>query len=175
MHIVAGTRCGHLLRVTIFASGLERVTWSAETIGVAPVEVYPCSGPFDGTTAALMCCDNNLSIMMDFSAKSGTFRKKHYIWLTDANDASMSPPAVHSVANLSLNLSGYPGHMSLMIQVGSRLLLAEIWPHVGPVPRSIPVGGTPTRIIYSYTSGCMTRTAGHLPSFLLRRRTGGSS
>ncbi len=155
MHIVAGTRCGHLLRVTIFASGLERVTWSAETIGVAPVEVYPCSGPFDGTTAALMCCDNNLSIMMDFSAKSGTFRKKHYIWLTDANDASMSPPAVHSVASLSLNLSGYPGHMSLMIQAGSRLLLAEIWPHVGPVPRSIPVGGTPTRIIYSHTWNCL--------------------
>ncbi|KAJ6444241.1 thermotolerance protein [Purpureocillium lavendulum] len=135
-----------------------RQSWAfalEKTMGVAPVEVFPCSGPFDGTEAALMCCDNNLTMMTGLSPRSGTFRKKQSILLTDANDASMSPPVVHSVASLAWNISGYPGHMSLMVQAGSRLLLAEIWPHVGPVPRSIPIGGTPTRLIFSHTWNCL--------------------
>lgn len=68
---------------------------------------------------------------------------------------SMPSPPAHSVCSLRHNISGYAGHMSLMVQAGSRLLLVDIWPRVGLVPRSIPVGGTPTRIIYSQTWNCL--------------------
>ncbi|KAF9784811.1 hypothetical protein IL306_007084, partial [Fusarium sp. DS 682] len=41
--------------------------------------------------------------------------------------------------------------MSVLLLSGTRVLLVDIWPHVGPVPRSIPLDGTPTRVIYSQT------------------------
>ncbi|KND90349.1 hypothetical protein TOPH_05044 [Tolypocladium ophioglossoides CBS 100239] len=151
----AGTRCGHLLNVKVTGRDPERITWVVETIGVSPVEVFAAAGPFEGGTAALMCCDDNLVMMTEFSPRVGKFQRKQFVWLTDANDASMPSPPAHSVCSMSHNLSGYAGHMSLMVQAGSRLLLASIWPHVGLVPRSIPVEGTPTRIIYSQTRNCL--------------------
>lgn len=155
VYVVAGTRCGRLLNIKITGQGPGGVSWAAETVGVAPVEVFPC-GQFDGASAALMCCDNNLVMMTGFSPQGGgLFAKKHTIWLTDANDASMAPPPVHSAYSLSGKLSAYSGHLSLMMQAGSRLLLAEIWPQVGPVPRSVSMDGTPTRIMYSETWGCL--------------------
>ncbi|KJZ78093.1 hypothetical protein HIM_02730 [Hirsutella minnesotensis 3608] len=153
--LVAGTRCGNLLSITFAAENPVKMTWSAEQIGIAPVELFPTSEPFNGTAAALLCCDNSLIMMTNFSTEDGKFHGKHFIWLTDAKDASMPSPPVHSVCSLTHSISEYPGHMSLMAQAGSRLLLAEIWPHVGLVPRSIPVGGTPTRIIHSQTWNCL--------------------
>ncbi|KYK59685.1 thermotolerance protein [Drechmeria coniospora] len=155
VHIAAGTRCGHLLNIKLPGQESEEITWTAETIGLAPVEVSLASSSFNGTGTALMCCDNALTVMTDFSKRDGKFRRKHAVWLTDANDASMPSPPVHSVCSLKRNLSRYSGHLSLMVQAGSRLLLAETWPHVGLVPRSIPIEGTPTRIIYSQTWDCL--------------------
>lgn len=154
-YFIAGTRCGHLLNIKVAGRDPERITWVVETIGVSPVEVFAAAGPFDGSMAALMCCDNNLVMMTEFSPRVGKFKRKQLVWLTDANDASMPSPPTHSVCSMRHNLSGYASHMSLMVQAGSRLLLAEIWPHVGLVPRSIPVEGTPTRIIYSQTWNCL--------------------
>lgn len=154
-YFVAGTRCGHLLHIKTRNQGAERLTWEVETIGLAPVEVFPASKSLNETTAVFLCCDNALVLMTDFSLEDDKFHGKHYVWLTDANDLSMPSPPVHSVCGLRYNIPGSPGHMSLMVQAGSRLLVAEIWPHVGPVPRSIPVHGTPTRIIYSQTWNCL--------------------
>lgn len=152
---MAGTRCGHLLNMRVTDRGSSRITWGVETIGVAPVDVFPCSDSFDGGTAALMCCDHNLIMMTDLSMSEGKFRRKHVIYLTDANDASMSSPPVHSARCLDQSLSAYAGHLTLMVQTGSRLLIAEIWPHIGLIPRAISVEGTPTRIIYSATWNCL--------------------
>lgn len=154
-HFVAGTRCGHLLNIRITDQGAERIAWAVETIGLAPVEVFPASEPFNGTSAVLLCCDSALIMMTDLSRDDGKFYGKHLVWFTDANDVSMPSPLVHSVCSLRHNISASPGHMSLMAQAGSRLLVAEIWPHVGLVPRSIMVQGTPTRIIYSQTWNCL--------------------
>ena len=154
-HLIAGTRCGHLLNMKVTDRDPERISWVVETIGVSPVEVFPAADHFDGDNAALLCCDNSLVMMTAFSPRLGKFQRKQFVWLTDANDASMPSPPTHSVCSMRHNLSGYAGHMSLMIQAGSRLLLAEIWPHVGLVPRCLPVEGTPTRIIYSQTWNCL--------------------
>lgn len=154
-YFVAGTRCGHLLSIRITDQGAERITWTAETIGLAPAEVFPASDPFNGTAAVLLCCDNALIMMKELSSYDGKFHRKHFVWLTDANDVSMPSPPVHSASTLRHNISGSAGHMYLMAQTGSRLLVAEVWPHVGLVPRSISVEGTPTRIIYSQTWSCL--------------------
>lgn len=122
---------------------------------MAPVDVFPTHGPFDGGIAAMTCCDNNLTMMSNFSALDLKFRQKNFIWLTDSNDASMPSPPVHSAFGLGLSLSGYTGHMSLMLLAGSRLLIADVWPHFSLVPRCLPLDGTPTRVIFSQTWNCL--------------------
>lgn len=67
----------------------------------------------------------------------------------------MPSPPIHSIHRIPQNLSGQDGHTSLLILAGSRLLLADFGPHIGNVPRPIPIQGTPTRIIFSQTLNCL--------------------
>lgn len=124
-------------------------------MGVAPVDVFPTHGLFDGGTATMVTCDNNLAMMSCFSELNLRFKKKTSIWLTDSNDASMASPPVHSAFGLGLSLSGYVGHMSLMLLAGSRLLFADIWPHFALIPRCLPLNGSPTRVTFSQTWNCL--------------------
>ncbi|PNP57301.1 hypothetical protein FNYG_15258 [Fusarium nygamai] len=89
--------------------------------------------------------------MTDFSPNGSRFKTKTRIWATDSNEPSMPSPPVHAAFCLQDSLSGYERHMSLMLLSETRVLLVDIWPHVGPVPRSILLGGTPMRVIYSQT------------------------
>ncbi|CAM1511135.1 Fc.00g086480.m01.CDS01 [Cosmosporella sp. VM-42] len=153
--IVYGTRSGHLVTSRVPDEGPEQISFSVERLGMAPTNVFLVSSPFDGKITAFVCCDNNLVLLTDFSQRSTTFKTKNFVWPTDVNDPSMPSPPIHSVYCLQDSLSGYRGHMSLMLLAGSRILLADIWPYVGPVPRSIPLDGTPMRVIFSQTWKCL--------------------
>jgi hypothetical protein len=153
--LIAGTRCGHLLTLKISDQTSKQITWNSEAMGVAPVDVFPTQGTFDGGVAAMACCDNNLIMMSNFSFPKLRFHKKNFVWLTDSNDPSMPSPSVHSAFDLGFSLSGYSGHMSLMLLAGSRLLFADIWPHFSLVPRCLPLNGTPTRVIFSQAWNCL--------------------
>ncbi|QUC16709.1 uncharacterized protein UV8b_00950 [Ustilaginoidea virens] len=151
----AGTRCGHLLTLRISFGKSTSVAWSREVMGVAPVDVYPTHGPFADGAAALACCDSNLVMMSRYSETDFRFATKSFVWLTDSNDASIPSPPVHSAFSLGNKLSADPSHLSLMLLVGTRVLLADIWPHYSLVPRCLPLNGTPTRIIYSQAWNCL--------------------
>ncbi|RDA85606.1 hypothetical protein CP532_0890 [Ophiocordyceps camponoti-leonardi (nom. inval.)] len=155
VHLVAGTKCGYLLMVKISAQESEPISLVTEAIAATPVEVFSTWEGFQGTAAALVCCDNALIMMNDFCPRERRFRAKQHVWLTDASDGSVPSPAIHSVCSLRRNIFGSPGHLSLMAQAKSELLLAEIWPDVGLVPRSIGLEGSPTRVIYSNTWECL--------------------
>ncbi|KAF5025461.1 hypothetical protein F66182_2437 [Fusarium sp. NRRL 66182] len=144
-----GTRSGHLVTIQLSGEHIEHGSFAVEQLGISPASVFAASGPFGGSPALFACCDNNLSIAKDFSARSTKFQTRNQIWATDSNDPSMPSPPIHSVFCLESSLSGYDRHMSLMLLAGTRILLVDIWPHVGPVPRSIPLDGTPMRVIYS--------------------------
>ncbi|CAF3504022.1 unnamed protein product [Fusarium graminearum] len=146
--LVFGTRTGHIVTVEL-EGGLEHSSFAIEQLGLSPANVFATSGRFDGSHAALVCCDNNLSIVTDFSTRTTKFHTKSPIWATDSNEQSMPSPPIHSAFCLEDSLAGYNRHMSLMLLAGTRILLVDIWPHVGPVPRSIPLDGTPMRLIYS--------------------------
>lgn len=94
-------------------------------------------------------------MMSDFSQHYCKFSRMHYVWPTDSNDPSMPSPTIHSIAALQQNLSNNSDHMSLMILAGSRMLVADIRSQASHVPRSIPLGGTPSRIIFSQTLNCL--------------------
>ncbi|KAH7178438.1 mono-functional DNA-alkylating methyl methanesulfonate N-term-domain-containing protein [Fusarium sp. MPI-SDFR-AT-0072] len=149
--LVLGTRSGHLVTILIPGEDIAHYSLSIEQIGISPTNVFPASSLFDGKHAFFTCCDNSLSIMTDFSPKGSRFKTKTRIWATDSNEPSMSSPPVHAAFCLEGSLSGYQRHMSLMLLSGTRVLLVDIWPHVGPVPRSILLGGTPMRVIFSQT------------------------
>ncbi|RBA13929.1 hypothetical protein FPRO05_02721 [Fusarium proliferatum] len=149
--LVLGTRSGHLVTILIPGDDIAHYSLSIEQIGISPTNVFPASSLFDGKQAFFTCCDNSLSIMTDFSPTGSRFKTKTRIWATDSNEPSMSSPPVHAAFGLQGSLSGYERHMSLMLLSGTRVLLVDIWPHVGPVPRNIPLGGTPMRVIYSQT------------------------
>ncbi|KAG6093599.1 hypothetical protein E4U30_004188 [Claviceps sp. LM220 group G6] len=152
---VAGTRCGHLLTIRLCVKELQPISWKSEVMGVAPVDVFPMHGPFDGVTAALACVDNNLVMMTQFSETHLHFQSKNYVWLTDSNNPSMPSPRVHSAFSLGLSLSGHAGHTSIMVLADSGLLFADLSPHYALVPRCIPLHGTPTRVIYSHAWNCL--------------------
>jgi hypothetical protein len=147
--LLLGTRTGHLVTVHLSEDGLEHSSFTVEQIGFSPTNVFGASGPFDGSHAAFVCCDNILSVMTGFSGTTTKFHTKNQIWATDSNEQSMPSPPIHSAFCLEHSLSGYHRHMSLMLLSGTRILLVDIWPHVGPVPRCIPLDGTPMRVIYS--------------------------
>ncbi|KAG5800790.1 hypothetical protein H9Q69_000137 [Fusarium xylarioides] len=149
--LVLGTRSGHLVTILIPGEDISHYSLSIEQIGISPTNVFPASGLFDGKHAFFTCCDNNLSILTDFSPNGSRFKTKTRIWATDSNEPSMSSPPVHAAFCLQVSLSGYERHMSLMLLSGTRVLFVDIWPHVGPVPRNILLGGTPMRVIYSQT------------------------
>ncbi|PHH83522.1 hypothetical protein CDD83_2975 [Cordyceps sp. RAO-2017] len=154
--LATGTRCGYIVNVKITTGQqAEPIMLASQKIGTGGVEVSLASGTLNGATAVLACCDNALIMMTDFSWQDGMFHGTDAVWLTDANDVSMPSPLVHSACSLTHSLSGFSGYVPVMALAGSRLLLAEIWPHVGLVPRSISIEGTPTRVIYSQTWNCL--------------------
>lgn len=153
--LVCGTRSGHLVTSKIPMEGSKLTTFDVERLGTAPCNVFSAPGPFNGKVAAFACCDNNLFLLTDFAQGGNVFKTKNLIIPTDANNASMPLPLIHSVYGLRRSLYGHPGHMSLMLLAGSRILLADIWPHVGPVPRTIPLDGTPLRMFFSRTWRCL--------------------
>ncbi|KAM0354077.1 hypothetical protein ACHAPU_001112 [Fusarium lateritium] len=149
--LVLGTRSGHLVTMQISGEGIDQDSIGSEQLSLSPTTVFAASGPFDGSHAFFACFDNTLSIVKDFSPRTNKFQSKNRIWATDFNDPSMLSPPIHSAFCLENSLSGYPRHMSLMLLAGTRIFLVDIWPHIGPVPRSIPLEGTPMRVIYSQT------------------------
>ncbi|PHH67961.1 hypothetical protein CDD82_953 [Ophiocordyceps australis] len=151
-YFASGTRCGCLLSIRVGDQGGERITWAVEKIGLAPLQVSPAS---HNGTAALLCCDDKMVMATNFCPLELRFRDKDGIWLTDASDTAKPSPPVHMARFLGPSLSGFEGRLSLMIQSQLSLILAELWPRAGLVPRSMPLGGTPTRIIYSHTWGCL--------------------
>ncbi|KAL7785971.1 mono-functional DNA-alkylating methyl methanesulfonate N-term domain-containing protein [Trichoderma ceciliae] len=153
--LVLGTRCGSLVIARVSDQSPDDITWNTEVIGVARVDVFPSSVPFNGTPTAFACCDNKLILLSKFSPEECKFSSKYFIWPTDSSEPSMPSPPIHSVHRISQNLSGQDGHTSLLILAGSRLLMADFGPHVGNVPRPIPIQGTPTRIIFSQTLNCL--------------------
>lgn len=155
-YCIAGTRCGHLLYIQVTGKSRDDpMVWKSEAMGVAPVDVFPTNEQYEHGADALACCDGNLIMMSRFSEPKLTFNTKASVWLTDSNDGSMPSPPVHSAFSLGFSLSESLGHMSLMLLSESRLLVADLWPRHGLVPRTIPLGGSPTRVIFSETWNCL--------------------
>jgi hypothetical protein len=70
------------------------------------------------------------------------------IWLTEVTNPSRQQPKISSVARLPIDVSArlYDG---ILLVNGSQLLVAGLSRQEKPVPRHIPIKGTPSRLLYS--------------------------
>ncbi|KAI0198950.1 mono-functional DNA-alkylating methyl methanesulfonate N-term-domain-containing protein [Astrocystis sublimbata] len=150
--ILVGKSDGDVLLVQFTNDGnTERGLKVLEThhFGVSSSYVFP-GIVFDVGPSALVCNDAGLAIVKVANATQPTANHVESIsriWLTDANEPDTPSPVVNSVARLR-DIPGYGESTWAMIS-GSHLLITELQPRTAPVPRYLPTGGTPVKILYS--------------------------
>jgi len=107
----------------------------------------------------LVSCDKSLVLIRDDNTGSALFdsvrsKDKLRVWPVDAsNPAAMPPPVDYSVA-VDVPFESHDTTPILIIS-GTKILLAELQHQSSPVPRYLPVEGTPTRVIYSEHLQCL--------------------
>ncbi|ATY60882.1 thermotolerance protein [Cordyceps militaris] len=153
--LVLGTRCGHLITMPVSKDAREQLSWTTETMGISPVEMFPAPQSLENRQLAFASCDGSLIMLSNYSAQERCFCTKNVVIPTDSNDLAMPSPPIHSIYSLDENLSEHVGHMSLLMLAGSRVLMTDIWPQAGLVPRSMTLEGSPSRVIYSRTWKCL--------------------
>ncbi|KAI1148819.1 mono-functional DNA-alkylating methyl methanesulfonate N-term-domain-containing protein [Nemania diffusa] len=147
--ILVGMRNGCVL--TICSTGQSNGEFKvARTnhFGVSPSHVFT-GILFDTSPSTLVCNDAGLALMKESDGKPslGCFERIFRVWLTDANEPHLSSPSISSVARLQ----GIPdyGDSTWAMVSGEHILITELQPHPAPVPRYMPVKGTPQGILYS--------------------------
>ncbi len=153
--LVLGTRCGHLITMPVSKEEPGQLTWTTETVGISPVEIFPAPRSLHSRQLAFASCDGSLMMLSNYSAQKRCFCTKSVVVPTDSNDLAMPSPQIHSICSLNENLSEHDGHLSLLMLAGSRILMTDIWPQAGLVPRSMTLEGSPSRVIYSRTWKCL--------------------
>lgn len=153
--VVAGTRCGHLLTIRVSHDALNPVSLTTERLGNASVDVFSSSGLAEGRASAFATCDNNLIRLSALSDRKLKYERKDIVWSTDATDPSLPAPPIHSVFTIPPATEGGSGKHLLLLLGGTKLYVADVEPRVGPVPRSIPLGCTATRVMFSNIWKCL--------------------
>lgn len=153
--ILLGTRSGHLITVKIPGEAPTDASAHTERLTEGSVDVFKVDLP-SGGPAACASCDTGIMLLSGYdSSGSDRFDTVRRIWLTDSSDpAAMSPPVI-SVSALPHSLTGRENSVSLMMLASTRVLLVDLHLRPGPVPRSLTIGVTPTKLLYSAMLDCL--------------------
>lgn len=149
--LVAGSRNGLVFAVSIqgfvpLQTGAASSTW----LGSMPVHVDRGSKP----GSVFLCCDSRLVLASNFCEGRG-FVRKESVWTVDAVESSKPSPTITSVTVLPTSLSGNEANTPLLLLTPDHVLLAELQPQTGPVQRHLPLGMTPTKLLYSHVLKCL--------------------
>lgn len=136
--------------------------WLSQKVGDAPLVIFP-PAPGDSSTGKIFACcrDNLLYLKGPPAAKHDAvelqlgFDEIHNVWVTDAKDEASPSPPIHAFFPLSQRMTEYSGHHSALLLSGSRILMTEIQESADAVPRSIPMKGSVSRLMYSTTWNCL--------------------
>ena len=147
--IVFGTRAGDLVTLILDESGV--MASNSERLGFTGVQVLMVDDYSLGR-AVLATCDGRMSIHGSLDGRKATFRTKHTVWPFDAADPSKPTPFV---SNVTVYSGDRQNKTQLMLSSTTHFMLAELHPQPGPVQRSMPLNGTPSRLLYSHTLDCL--------------------
>ncbi|OAA54805.1 thermotolerance protein [Niveomyces insectorum RCEF 264] len=152
--VVFGTRGGDVVTLVLNRSG-KPVVMNFDKVGLTATHVALIDDNTTTKKSPLVVCDGRVSLLADFDARRALFRSMHMVWVVDAADFSKASPLISAVSVLPEALPGNHGKTQLLFSARSRVMLAELHPQPGPVHRSLPVGGTPTKVIYSHILNCL--------------------
>ncbi|CAJ2514245.1 Uu.00g023640.m01.CDS01 [Anthostomella pinea] len=149
--VFVSTRNGNVLTLRLDPTRLEKggdVESDRTIFGTSPSHVYMGTG-LDDSPSILICNDAGLAILTGFATchQQDYDKEIHRVWPTNAVEPGMLSPSVNSVARMH-RIPGY-GNSTLAIIAGPRILVTELQSRAKPLPRSIPVEGTPMKIVYS--------------------------
>lgn len=156
--LVCGTRQGLVLMLQ-FDDNLHIKELTCDRVGATPVsirrdELTGCKELFLVTSNVQLygftLREDHTSIVNgnDIMTQIRIRRTIERVWLTDVTNPRRQQPKIDSVARLPLNMSAAISNGILIVD-GSQLLIAGLSTQAKAVPRHIPIGGTPSRLLYS--------------------------
>ena len=153
--ILLGTRSGEVITVET-ATGSVSIDWERFGTTTANINCSYRAGSADPTI--LVTCDKTLSaIGMSAHGRhdhgSVKLETKHRVVPVDASKLDALAPPVHFAT--AVDMPSEDGVVPILIISGSRLLLAEMHKEPGLVHRSIPVEGSPNRLMYCQFTQCL--------------------
>jgi hypothetical protein len=153
--LVCGTRAGIVttLHIRDHDLGIANI-WCAR-IGAASVMIKQ-DEPVGREELLLLTCDSKLFTLKVPTSSESEFglevfsdkRAINQVWLTDARNPRLQQPELNAIATL-LPSTYDEANIDILLVSGSQLLLANLSTQSKPVPRSIPIKGAPTRLLYS--------------------------
>ncbi|RYC55220.1 hypothetical protein CHU98_g10988 [Xylaria longipes] len=149
--IVIGKRDGDVLTIQLVnnhQTGKRLTVTRTNHFGVSPSHVFT-GMVLDTGPSTLVCNDAGIAIMKEADGQSnaGCLEEISRIWLTDANEPHSTSPTINSVARLH-EIPGY-GDSTWAMVAGPHILITELQSHPAPVPRYMPIEGTPLDVLYS--------------------------
>ncbi|KAI0549721.1 hypothetical protein F4679DRAFT_545334 [Xylaria curta] len=155
--IVMGKRDGDVLTIRLMndnQTGRRLTVTKTNHFGVSPSHVFTGT-IFDTGPSTLVCNDAGLAIIKEMNEQSnaGCREEISRIWLTDANEPHLPSPTINSVARLH-RIPEY-GDSTWAMVAGSHILITELQSHPAPVPRYMPIEGTPLKVLYSERLGAL--------------------
>ncbi|KAK1594431.1 thermotolerance protein [Colletotrichum navitas] len=152
--LVMGTRSGHLITVQLNGAAPFHRRLFRERLGTVALEVFPVDAPFL-PSSVLVCCNDALLLLRDFETRRpGHFATRHRVWVTDLKHPATGSVPVISAASIPTDLGG-SNRLPLVLLSGERMSFTELYLKAGPVPKSLPLPGTPSKLLYSQTLQCL--------------------
>jgi hypothetical protein len=154
--LAVGTRSGHVLTLELSGEAQVVTRRHVERLSPIAVDVMPILCNNGRGPAALVCTSSELLLL---SGVDGTgvprFWSKQRIVPIDGNNATAPAPTISSAVCFGDSLTGRSGYMSVLMVSEGRIMLADVSPEAQMVPRHLPIVGTPTKLLYSGTLGCL--------------------
>ena len=156
--LVCGTQNGVVVTLEIDDHSLQIVRSWYDQIGFTSAIVKRPETPTTNDVVFVNCDMKMFALAIPVSESPGRTprgeREISQIFLTDALKPIIQQPAINSITTLRPQLSGGTDNGLLLVS-GSQILLAGLSSQPKPVPRRIPIGGSPSRLLYSHHLGCL--------------------
>ena len=156
MVIACGTRNGLVVTLHISEEDFSITSFWSARVGATSVTVKRDENT-GHKNLVFVTCDSKLYCLNVPAAQetrpsldaTSDRRAVNQVFLTDATKPCLQQPGVTAVAAL-LTSTVDETNADILLVSGTQLFLANLGTQSKPVPRNLPIGGTPTRLLYSH-------------------------
>ncbi|KAK0671077.1 mono-functional DNA-alkylating methyl methanesulfonate N-term-domain-containing protein [Cercophora samala] len=156
--IFLGTRSGEVISLTTTTTA-DGLAVHCEKFGITSAKLSCAHITNQPNPVLLLCCDNNLVYLALHPAtrhshhRDRFFRQKLRVFPVDPSHLDALAPPVQFAS--AVDLPSEEGITQVLMVSGETILLTELHPTPGCVPRSIPLEGTPNKLIWSGKLNCL--------------------